>query len=147
MPVGRFGSASYCLFVRVLRLLLAGAGVTSIGEDSFLKKSGTRNWKKPGRANPATARCRRSGVLGAAGLAVLMWTGGSYALIGTQTSSVPSGPCWCGDLPVRARHGHSASHDSGRRASGRARVLIRSGEAFQKFKTVDRPALDKTGTL
>lgn len=89
-------------------------------------------------------------MLGSAALAVLIWTAGAWAWSGhadwtraifaAMAVLVLGYPCALGMAsPLAMMRGGGIAAEKG--------ILMRSGEAFQAFGTIDQAVLDKTGTL
>lgn len=130
--------------------------VTRVGEDSFLHQIARQiedaRARKPGilQLVDRVLAVYVPGVLVAAALAVLIWTVGAYAVAGHVAVMrgiqamlavfVMGYPCALGmATPLAMIRGGGMAAEQG--------ILIRSGEAFQALKDVQRVALDKTGTL
>lgn len=130
--------------------------VTKVGEEAFLAQI-ARHIEEARAMKPnilvlvdRVLQWYVPGVLGFGGLAILIWTLGSFyvkgqmdvarAIFAALAVLVMGYPCALGMASPLAmiRGGGEAA---------RKGILMRSGEAFQVFKDVRRVVLDKTGTL
>lgn len=130
--------------------------ITKVGEESFLAQVARHIEQAKAMKPNILALVDRvlqwyvPGVLGFAGLAILIWTIGAFLLTGEMDIAraifaglavlVMGYPCALGMASPLAmiRGGGEAA---------RKGVLMRSGDAFQVFKDIDHVVLDKTGTL
>ncbi|TAM83380.1 MAG: heavy metal translocating P-type ATPase [Acidobacteria bacterium] len=130
--------------------------VTNVGEESFLQQV-ARSVEEAHALKPGIlALVDRvlaiyvPAVLGAAGLALVIWTLGAWAVTGSPNWTrailavlavlVMGYPCALGMAsPLAMIRGGGMAAERG--------VLMRSGEAFQVLKDIQKVALDKTGTI
>jgi len=130
--------------------------VTTVGEESFLQQV-ARGVEEARATKPSVLRLVDRvltyyvpGVLAFAGLAILIWTLGAWAVTGEMDLAravfamlavfVMGYPCALGmATPLAMIRGGGMAADRG--------ILMRSGEAFQIMKDVHAVVLDKTGTL
>ncbi len=130
--------------------------VTKVGEDSFLAQVARHIEEaralKPGIivAVDRVLKVFVPVVLAAAGLSLVIWTLGDWAVSGQLDLSrgifaalaalVMGYPCALGmSTPLAMMRGGGMAAERG--------ILMRSGEAFQVFGDIDTVVLDKTGTL
>ncbi|MBI2856862.1 MAG: cation-translocating P-type ATPase [Chloroflexi bacterium] len=130
--------------------------VTKVGEESFLQQVARSIQEaralKPGviQMVELVLRWFVPGVLVAAGLALVLWTGGAWLLTGQPNlqravfaalaALVMGYPCALGmATPLAMIRGGGMAARKG--------ILMRTGEAFQIFKDVKKVVLDKTGTI
>lgn len=130
--------------------------VTAIGEETFLQQVARHieeaRAMKPGiiQLVDRVLKFYVPGVVGFAGLAILIWTGGSWlvtgevnlvrAIFAMLAVFVMGYPCSLGmATPLAMIRGGGLAADRG--------ILMRSGEAFQIMKDIDTIVFDKTGTL
>jgi heavy metal translocating P-type ATPase len=130
--------------------------VTKAGEDTFLAQVARSIEEaralKPGilQLTDRVLKIYVPAVLGFAALAVVVWTAGAWAWSGhpdwtkaifaAMAVLVLGYPCALGMAsPLAMMRGGGMAAERG--------ILMRSGEAFQAFGTIDMAVLDKTGTL
>lgn len=130
--------------------------VTRVGEEGFLQQVARQiedaRAKKPALLQlvDRVLAAYVPIVLGFAGLAVLIWTAGAYAVTGHVDITrgifamlavfVMGYPCALGmATPLAMIRGGGLAAERG--------ILIRGGEAYQVLKDIRRVVLDKTGTL
>lgn len=130
--------------------------VTAVGEETFLQKVAHHieeaRAMKPGiiQLVDNVLKYYVPGVVGFAGLAILLWTFGAWLATGQVNSTravfamlavfVMGYPCALGmATPLAMIRGGGMAADRG--------ILMRSGEAFQIMKDIDTIVFDKTGTL
>ncbi len=130
--------------------------VTKVGEESFLQQV-ARQVEEARALKPGilvlvdrVLAVYVPAVLGFAGLAVLIWTIGAWIVAGTPDWTratfaalavlVMGYPCALGmAMPLALIRGGGMAAEHG--------ILMRSAEAFQVLKDVDKVVLDKTGTI
>ena len=130
--------------------------VTKVGEESFLQQV-ARQVEEARALKPGilvlvdrVLAVYVPAVLGFAGLAVLIWTVGAWAVTGTPDLTraafaalavlVMGYPCALGmAMPLALIRGGGMAAEHG--------ILMRSAEAFQVLKEVRKVVLDKTGTI
>jgi heavy metal translocating P-type ATPase len=129
---------------------------TKVGEDTFLAQVARHIEEaralKPGiiQVVDRILNVYVPAVLGAALLAIVIWTLGDWAITGQVNLAravfaglaalVMGYPCALGmATPLAMMRGGGMAAERG--------ILMRSGEAFQVFGQIDRAVLDKTGTL
>ncbi len=129
---------------------------TKVGEDTFLAQVARHIEEaralKPGiiQLVDRILKFYVPAVLGAALVAILVWTVGDWAISGqvdvargifaALAALVMGYPCALGmATPLAMMRGGGMAAERG--------ILMRSGEAFQVFGQIDRAVLDKTGTL
>ncbi len=130
--------------------------VTTVGEESFLQQV-ARSIQEARALKPGimqlvehVLRWFAPGVLIAAGVAFTLWTLGAWVVTGEPNVSravfatlavlVMGYPCALGmATPLAMIRGGGMAAQKG--------ILMRSGEAFQVFKDVQKVVLDKTGTM
>lgn len=130
--------------------------VTKVGEESFLQQvaSHIREARalKPGvvQVVDRILKFYVPGVVGFAGLGVLVWTAGAWAVAGDPDIPramfsalavlVMGYPCALGmATPLALIRGGGMAAQKG--------ILMRSGEAFQVMRAIRKAVLDKTGTI
>ncbi|MGH2404986.1 MAG: heavy metal translocating P-type ATPase, partial [bacterium] len=130
--------------------------VSKVGEESFLQQVARHIEEaralKPGiiQLVDRVLKVYVPGVLAFAGLAILIWTLGSWlvtgqpnwtrAIFGALAVFVMGYPCALGmATPLALIRGGGEAARKG--------ILMRSGEAFQVFKDIRKVVLDKTGTI
>ncbi len=130
--------------------------VTAIGEEAFLQQVARHieeaRAMKPGiiQLVDKVLKYYVPGVVGFAGLAILIWTAGAWLITGEMNLVraifamlavfVMGYPCALGmATPLAMIRGGGMAADRG--------ILMRSGEAFQIMKDIDTIVFDKTGTL
>ena len=130
--------------------------VSKVGEDSFLAQVARQIEEARAMKPGLLALVDRvlqwfiPGVLLFGGLAILLWTAGAWLVTGTPDWTraifaalavlVMGYPCALGmATPLAMIRGGGEAAERG--------ILIRSGEAFQILKDIDRALLDKTGTI
>jgi heavy metal translocating P-type ATPase len=130
--------------------------VTRVGEESFLQQV-ARSIQEARALKPGIMQLVEHvlkwfvpGVLAAASTAVVIWTLGAWVVTGepnferaifaTLAALVMGYPCALGmATPLAMIRGAGMAAQKG--------ILMRSGEAFQVFKSVKKVVLDKTGTI
>jgi heavy metal translocating P-type ATPase len=130
--------------------------VTRVGEESFLQRVARQVEEaralKPGilALVDRVLEVYVPAVLGAAGLAVLVWTLGAWLVVGSPNWTraifaalavlVMGYPCALGmATPLAMIRGGGMAAERG--------ILMRSAEAFQALKEIRKVVLDKTGTI
>lgn len=130
--------------------------VSRVGEETFLQQVARHieeaRAMKPGiiQLVDRVLKYYVPGVIGFAGLALLIWTAGAWLLTGEMNLVraifamlavfVMGYPCALGmATPLAMMRGGGMAADRG--------ILMRSGEAFQVMKNIDTIVFDKTGTL